>query len=96
MPGLAMMLKALGIKITPETLAQIEALLPQIPAKVNQLIEWNRTALIKFSTSLESIVSNSKESNERLQRMELDMRERLLRIEVDVMETRKLLTARQG
>lgn len=52
MPGLAMMLKALGVKISPEVLAQIEGLLPQIPSKINALISWNKTALQGFDERL--------------------------------------------
>lgn len=38
MKGALMMLKALGVEITPEQAAMIEALIPQLPARVNQAI----------------------------------------------------------
>lgn len=68
MPGLALMLKALGIKITPEVLAQIEALLPQIPAKINAVLQFLREFVQRFDT-------RSDDQTERLKRIELELLE---------------------
>lgn len=38
--GLAMMLKALGVEITPEQAKMIEELIPQIPARLKQAYEF--------------------------------------------------------
>jgi hypothetical protein len=39
MKGIVMMLKAFGIEITPEQADMITALIPQLPGKVNELIQ---------------------------------------------------------
>ncbi len=83
-------LKALGVKITPETLAQIEALLPQIPEKVNALIAWNRQALQTFHTALVTLVGEQQKQTAIMQRLE----ERAIRQEIELLEMRKLLEAR--
>jgi len=36
---IAMLLKGLGVELTPEQLAQLQVLVPQLPAKVNEIIQ---------------------------------------------------------
>jgi hypothetical protein len=50
--NLKSILKMLGIKIADETARQIEVLIPQIPTKVNQLIEMNSAAVKNFDERL--------------------------------------------
>lgn len=38
--NLGMLLKMLGVKISPEDLAKVEAIIPQIPARAQQLIAF--------------------------------------------------------
>ena len=53
--NLAIILKALGVKIAPESAAQIQALIPQIPGKVNELIKYNVDAVKRLDERLEGI-----------------------------------------
>jgi hypothetical protein len=62
MTGLAMMVKAFGIKITDENLRMIEALIPQIPGKVNEFVtvfnaalEDNKKRMTEIEAKLERI-----------------------------------------
>lgn len=48
-------LKMLGIKLAPETAAQIQAMIPQIPGKVNELIKANAAAIKNFDERLSRI-----------------------------------------
>lgn len=43
--SLALIMKALGVKIPPETLAQVERIIPQIPARANQAIQLINAAV---------------------------------------------------
>lgn len=36
--GILILLKALGIEITPEQVAMVQSIIPQIPSKINQVI----------------------------------------------------------
>jgi hypothetical protein len=53
--NLGAILKMLGVKISPETLAQIEALIPQVPAKANELISANMAAIKNFDERLRTL-----------------------------------------
>src|SRR5579864_1995667 len=50
--NLAFILKALGVKVSPEQVAAIEALIPQIPGKIQQTIEVINAALQNFDHRL--------------------------------------------
>ena len=53
--NLGVIMKAVGVKIAPDKLAQIEAMIPQIPAKVNELINFNAAAVRRYDEKLEEI-----------------------------------------
>lgn len=53
--GLLMMLKAFGVNITPAQAEEIEKLIPQIPTKANQLIEFNVKWIQNFDNRLVAI-----------------------------------------
>lgn len=53
--NLGTILKMLGIKLPPDKLAQIEAMLPQIPGKVNEIITANAAAIKRYDEKLEGI-----------------------------------------
>jgi hypothetical protein len=55
MKGLAMMLKALGIEIPEEQLVMIQAMLPQLPAKLNEASQAINAALLNFDARLKAI-----------------------------------------
>jgi hypothetical protein len=55
--GLQMMLKALGIGITPEQVAQLEIVLPQIPGKAAELITIFNAKIKLYDAAFQSIVS---------------------------------------
>ena len=42
---LDLILKMLGVKVAPETVAQIEAVLPQLPSKIQEVIAMVNTAI---------------------------------------------------
>lgn len=52
---IAQILKALGIKLSPEAAAKLQAMLPQIPEKVNELIKYNVDAVKRLDEKLEGI-----------------------------------------
>lgn len=45
MTGVGMMLKALGVNVTEENIRMIEALIPQIPSKLNEFVRVFNAAL---------------------------------------------------
>lgn len=55
MMNLGTVLKMLGVEISPTVLGQIEALIPQIPAKANELIAANMAAIKQFDDRLRAI-----------------------------------------
>ena len=61
MTGLGMMLKALGVNITPENITSIEVLVPQIPAKLQQAITTVNNALTNFDSRLKALESGQSE-----------------------------------
>jgi len=50
-----MMLKALGLEITPEHIAMLQALIPQLPAKINEAAQAINAALANFDARLRAI-----------------------------------------
>jgi hypothetical protein len=48
-------LKAAGIKISPETVRQLEVLIPQLPARANEVIEYVRRWQADFEARLTAI-----------------------------------------
>ena len=56
--NIATILKVLGIKIPPETAAQIEAIIPQIPAKVQGVLVLVNSAVQNFDARLAAIEAN--------------------------------------
>ena len=81
--NLATILKMLGVKVSPETVAQLQVLIPQIPTKVNELINANMAAIKSFDSRLQKIenavierrveVYSGKDFDERLQRIEQNL-----------------------
>lgn len=59
--GLIMMLKALGVEITPEQIAMIQAIIPQIPGKINEAAEIINRTLQNFDARLRAIETELKE-----------------------------------
>ena len=55
MMNLAFILKSFGVKITSEQVAAIEALIPQIPGKIQQTIEVINAALANFDQRLKAL-----------------------------------------
>ena len=53
--GMQILLKSLGLEVTPETLAMLSALLPQIPAKINEVITHVNATLQNFDQRLKTI-----------------------------------------
>jgi len=53
MMALGSIFKMLGVKVPPATVAQIEALIPQIPTKANELIAANMAAIKNFDDRLQ-------------------------------------------
>jgi len=50
--NLGLLLKMLGVKVTPEQIAAIEAIIPQIPGKIQQTINVVNAALQNFDERL--------------------------------------------
>jgi hypothetical protein len=61
MKGIAMMLKALGVEITPEQIAMLQALIPQLPAKVNEAFSTINAALANFDARLRALETRQDE-----------------------------------
>lgn len=55
MTGLGMALKAFGVKISDEDIAQVEILLPQLPARVQQAITVMNAAVQMYDYRLSRI-----------------------------------------
>ena len=53
--GMQMMLKALGLEITSEHIAMLQALIPQLPAKINEVAQAINAALANFDSRLRVI-----------------------------------------
>ena len=53
--GMMMMLKALGLEIAPEHLAMLQALIPQLPAKINEVVQGINAALANFDARLRAL-----------------------------------------
>jgi hypothetical protein len=53
--GMQFLFKSLGIEITPETMAMLAALLPQLPAKINEVVQAVNAALTNFDMRLRAI-----------------------------------------
>lgn len=55
MNGIEILLKAVGVKVSSEVLAQTEAMLPQLPTRINEaiqfILQWQRN----FDTRLKAI-----------------------------------------
>jgi hypothetical protein len=66
MMNLGGILKMLGIKISPETTAQIEAVIPQIPTIVQQGIATVNGAVQNFDQRLKALEAASKTNTELL------------------------------
>lgn len=58
MKGLQMMLKALGISLSTEQISQLEVLLPQLPSKVNEVLNYLQSWVKIYDTRLQAIEKN--------------------------------------
>lgn len=56
--NLGLLLKMLGVKVTPEQIAAIEAIIPQIPGKIQQTINVINAALQNFDARLRALEQN--------------------------------------
>jgi len=56
----------LGVKIPPETVAQIEAIVPQLPAKIQEIIGVVNSTLQNFDKRLKAIETALAAQNELL------------------------------
>jgi len=61
MKGLTMMLKALGINVSPEHIQMIESLLPVLPEKLNQVVSVVNNALTNFDGRLQTLEKQNAE-----------------------------------
>lgn len=50
--GILILLKALGIEITPEQVAMVQGLIPQLPARLNQMFTLVNSAAQNFDERL--------------------------------------------
>jgi len=67
MKGVLMMLKSLGVNISDQDLKTVEAIIPQIPAKVNEIVTFIRKRDENFETRLRALETLAFENNELLQ-----------------------------
>jgi hypothetical protein len=58
--NLAFVLKALGIKIAPEQISMIEAVIPQLPAKAVEVVGVVNRALVNFDQRLAALEENQR------------------------------------
>lgn len=66
MKGLVMMLKALGVNITPEQVGMLEKVIPQVPAKLEEARVFIAGAVTKFDVRLRALEDNQRMTNEKL------------------------------
>lgn len=59
--NLGTVVKMLGIKVPPETVAQIEAIIPQLPARANQVIQVVNSSLQNFDERLRALEAGQRE-----------------------------------
>jgi len=83
MTGLAMMLKAFGITITDQNLRMIEALIPQIPGKINEFVTAFNAALEDNKSRLTAIEQRQARIEEALGRIEGALRHDTERTGID-------------
>jgi cystathionine beta-lyase family protein involved in aluminum resistance len=55
MVSLSPILKMLGIKVTEQDVANVEALIPQIPAKATEIVVFVNNAVTNFHQRLEAL-----------------------------------------
>jgi hypothetical protein len=67
MKGILMMLKSLGVNITDKDLKTVEAIIPQIPAKVNEIVAFIRERDKNFEERLRALEVLTFENNQLLQ-----------------------------
>ena len=65
---LDLILKMLGVKVAPETVAQIEAVLPQLPSKIQGVIALVNAAVQNFDERIKDIEFNQRSAYEEMQR----------------------------
>lgn len=53
--GMQFLFKSLGIEISPETMAMLAALIPQLPAKINEAAQAINGALANFDARLRAL-----------------------------------------
>lgn len=61
MKGLAMMLKGLGINISPEHIKAAEEIIPQLPARLNQAVVIINGAINNFDQRLQALEKQNAE-----------------------------------
>lgn len=55
MKGVIMLLKSFGLEITDQQIAELNAVLPQLPAKINEVVHIINTSLQNFDQRLRAI-----------------------------------------
>jgi hypothetical protein len=79
---LSTILKVLGVKITPEQVAELELVIPQIPSRAAQLINYVNNSVGDVSMKLSGIM----EAQIALQRANQDFQDLLGKVSISVIE----------
>ncbi len=58
--NLGLLLKMLGVKVTPEQVAMIEAIIPQVPGKIQQIVTVINGSLHNFDQRLRALEENQR------------------------------------
>ncbi len=58
--NLGLLLKMLGVKVTPEQVAMIEAIIPQVPGKIQQIVAVVNGSLQNFDMRLRALEENQR------------------------------------
>lgn len=64
--ALLLLLKSLGIEITPEQISMVEALIPKIPKLLNDAVNTVNSAIRNFDERLKAIEQRQKSIEEQL------------------------------
>jgi hypothetical protein len=73
MKGILMLLKALGVELTEEQATMIQELIPQLPEKVNEVVQMINGCMKNFDERLRSIEKNQADAIRALQEFHDEM-----------------------
>lgn len=71
--SLKSLLNAIGVKISDENVKQLEDFLPKIPAKINEIINYNVRAVAHFDEQLKEQKRLMLELHDRLGKLEIEL-----------------------